>query len=145
MSDNINNLDNSVICFLLGNSPASWVLKADVSKLRCIQITSTEMGDSTSANPGSHCCINPRKRDKPKKKRQPPSITQWSPRTELIYTTSPLHYLLCIHPHRLVPPLPMGPATTILDINTPHIPAPVILHPPAIEDRTDRGFRNVGF
>ena len=33
------------------------------SKLRCIQITSTEMGDSTSANPGNHCCITSRKRD----------------------------------------------------------------------------------
>jgi hypothetical protein len=37
------------------------------------------------------------------------------------------------------------PATTISGINTPHISAPVILHPPALEDGTDRGFRNVGF
>jgi len=37
------------------------------------------------------------------------------------------------------------PATTISGINTPHVPTPVILHPPALEDGTDRGFRNVGF
>jgi hypothetical protein len=30
-------------------------------------------------------------------------------------------------------------------INTPHIPIPVILHRPAYEDGTDRGFRNVGY
>jgi len=30
-------------------------------------------------------------------------------------------------------------------INTPHVSSSVILHPPALEDGTDRGFRNVGF
>ena len=37
------------------------------------------------------------------------------------------------------------PARTLSGINTPHIPSPVILHPPAYEDETDRGFRNVGY
>jgi hypothetical protein len=36
-------------------------------------------------------------------------------------------------------------ATTISGINTPHVPSPVILHPPAFEDGTDRVCRNVGF
>ena len=38
-----------------------------------------------------------------------------------------------------------GCGTTISGINTPHISALVILHPPALEDGTGRGFRNVGF
>ena len=38
--------------------PATWIVSSEKpSKLRCIQITSTEMGDSISANPGSLCCI----------------------------------------------------------------------------------------
>jgi len=37
------------------------------------------------------------------------------------------------------------PARTLSGINTPHIPSPVILHPAAYEDGTDRGFRNVGY
>jgi len=37
------------------------------------------------------------------------------------------------------------PARTLSGINTPHIPSLVILHPPAHEDGTDRGFRNVGY
>ena len=37
------------------------------------------------------------------------------------------------------------PATTLSNINTPHISTLVILHSPAYEDGTDRGFRNVGF
>jgi len=36
-------------------------------------------------------------------------------------------------------------ARTLSGINTPHIPSPVILHPLAYEDGTDRGFRNVGY
>jgi len=47
-------------------------------------------------------------------------MQQWLPgfqileaRTALIYTTSPLHYLLCIHPPRLVTLLPIGPATSL--------------------------------
>jgi hypothetical protein len=55
--------------------------------LRCIQITSTEMGDSTSANPGSPCCI-------PQGKRTATSITQWSHR----HST---------HLYQLPPPLPV--------------------------------------
>jgi len=44
--------------------PTTWIVSSEKpSKLRCIQITSTEVGDSTSANPGSHYCINSRKRD----------------------------------------------------------------------------------
>ena len=34
---------------------------------------------------------------------------------------------------------------TLSGINTPHIPYPFILHPPAHEDGTDRLFRNVGY
>jgi len=37
------------------------------------------------------------------------------------------------------------PARTLSGINTPHIPSPVILHPPIYEDGTNRGFRNVGY
>jgi len=37
------------------------------------------------------------------------------------------------------------PARTLPGINTPHIPSPVVLHPPAYEDGTDRGFRNIGY
>jgi len=37
------------------------------------------------------------------------------------------------------------PARTLSGINTPNIPSLVILHPPAYEDGTDRGFRNVGY
>ena len=37
------------------------------------------------------------------------------------------------------------PVTTISGINTPHISALVILHPPVLEDGTDKGFLNVGF
>jgi len=37
------------------------------------------------------------------------------------------------------------PARTLSGINTPHIPSPVILHPPAYEDGTGRIFRNVGY
>ena len=37
------------------------------------------------------------------------------------------------------------PARTLSGINTPHIPSPLILHPPDYEDGTDRGFRNVGY
>ena len=52
-------------------------------------------------------------------------------------------------PPRPVTLLPIDPAisplTTITGINTPHVSALVILHPPAYEDGTDRGFRNVGF
>ena len=45
--------------------PATWIVSSEKpSKLRWIQITSTEMGDSTSANPGNHCCTNSRKRDR---------------------------------------------------------------------------------
>jgi len=36
-------------------------------------------------------------------------------------------------------------ARTLSGINTPHISSPVILHPPAYEDGTDRGFRNIGY
>jgi hypothetical protein len=32
-----------------------------------------------------------------------------------------------------------------IGINPPHIPTPVMLHRPAYEDGTDRGFRNVGY
>jgi len=35
--------------------------------------------------------------------------------------------------------------SSLSGINTPHIPSPVILHLPAYEDGTDRGFRNVGY
>jgi len=38
----------------------------------------------------------------------------------------------------------LRPARTLPDINTPHIPSLVILHQPAYEDGTYRGFRNVG-
>ena len=37
------------------------------------------------------------------------------------------------------------PARTLSGINAPHTPSLVILHPPAYEDGTDRGFRNVGY
>jgi len=44
--------------------PATWIISsAKPSKLRCIPVTSTEMGDSTSANPGSQCYTNSRKGD----------------------------------------------------------------------------------
>jgi hypothetical protein len=36
--------------------PATWIVSSEKpSKLRCIQTTATEMGDSASANPGNHC------------------------------------------------------------------------------------------
>jgi hypothetical protein len=84
-----------------------------------------------------------------KKKRQSPSIIQRShPHSTYLYHL-PLP-LSVVHP-----PVPTGhstsyrpchfPATTISAINTPHISALVILHPPVLEDGTDRGFRNVGF
>jgi len=53
--------------------------------------------------------------------------------------------VFCIHPPCPVTPLPIGPATTISGINTPHVPSLVFLHLPALEDGTDRWFRNVGF
>ena len=37
------------------------------------------------------------------------------------------------------------PVRTLSGINTPHIPSLVIFHPPAYEDGTDRGLRNVGY
>jgi hypothetical protein len=46
------------------NLPATWIVSSEKpSKLRCIQTTSTEMGDSASANPGNHCYIDSRKGD----------------------------------------------------------------------------------
>jgi hypothetical protein len=48
-----------------------------------------------------------------KKKRQPPVQYSDPTRTAIIYTTSPLHYLLCIHPPRPVSALPIGPATSL--------------------------------
>ena len=83
-----------------------------------------------------------------KQSRQPPSTLQWSHPHSHLYT-SPL-------PQPVVtPPTPSchSPhywpchfrATTLPSINTPHTPSPVIIHPPAHEDGTDRGFRNVGY
>ena len=55
----------------------------------------------------------------------------------------------------VTPPTPTGhssshwlrhfPTTTPSGTNTPHVPTQGILHPPAHEDGTDRGFLNVGF
>jgi len=44
--------------------------------------------------------------------------------------------------------LPLAPPLayqTLSGINTPHIPCPVILHPSAFEDGTDKVFLNVGY
>ena len=58
ISSNYKTLNSSL------QSPATWIVSTEkLSKLRCIQTTSTEMGDSVSANPGNHCYIDSRKRD----------------------------------------------------------------------------------
>jgi hypothetical protein len=45
--------------------PVTWIASSGKpSKYKCILTTLTEMGDSTSANPGNHCCKNSRKRDR---------------------------------------------------------------------------------
>ena len=81
------------------------------------------------------------------KKRQPPSITQWSHphSTYLYHLPLPLPVVRPPAPPSPVTLLPIGPATAISGINTPHVSALVIIHPPALEDGADRGFRNVGF
>jgi len=104
-------------------------------------ITSTEMGVSTSADPGSRCCTNSGREgirrlhhSDPTRTRSyipAPSTTCYAPNRPLPVTR--LHWLL----HQ--------PARTLSGINTPHIPSLVILHPPAYEDGTDGGFRNVGY
>jgi hypothetical protein len=44
--------------------PATWISPSGKPlKYKCNLITLTEMGDSTSANPGNHCYSNSRKRD----------------------------------------------------------------------------------
>ena len=117
-----------VICFLLGK--------------RCILITSIEMGVSTSADPGSLCYTNSTKGDShpvhyndPTRTRTyiPAPLPQPAVHLPTHIRSLAFHWLL----HQ--------PARTLSGINTPHIPSPVILHPPAYEYGTDRGFRNVGY
>jgi hypothetical protein len=48
-----------------------------------------------------------------KRNRQPPVLHSDPTRTALIYTTSPLHYQLCIHPRCPDTLLPIGPATSL--------------------------------
>ena len=92
------------------------------SKLRCIQTTSTEMGDSASVNPGNHCYIDSRKADSHSVHNSDPTST----RTRT-YICLPL-------PQPVVtPPTPSGhspshwlrhfPTTTPSGINTPHVPS----------------------
>ena len=83
-----------------------------------------------------------------KKRRHPPSTLQRShPRSHLYTCPLPqpvVHlpaHIRSLAFHWLL----HQPARTLSGINTPHIPSPVILHPPAYEDGTDRGFRNVGY
>ena len=71
-----------------------------------------------------------------KERRQPPSTIQWfQPHTHL--NTFPFHNLLCTYPplsgHSPSHWLHHLPAKTLSGINTPHIPCPVILHPPAMK------------
>jgi len=113
--------------------PATWIVSSEKpSKLRCIPITSTEMGDTTSANPGSHCYTNSRKGDSHR--------VHYSDRTRT-YIPPPLHNLLCTYPPPSCHSPSIGSSTGLPEpcsgINTPHIPYPVILHPPAYEDGTD--------
>ena len=140
--------------FSFGYFPGVWGLKSDVSeyktlssslrkpatcivssekpsKLRCVQITSTEIVDSTSANPESFYCITSRKRD--------------SHRVHNSDATRTCTYICLPLPQPFVtPPALSGhspshwlhhfPTTTPSGINTPHVSSPVILHPPACED-----------
>jgi len=125
--------------------PATWIVSSEKpSKLRCIQITLTEMGDSTSANPDSHYCINSRKTDShqyntviPPAQHSfipPPSSTTCCASTRPAPSGQSTSYWPCPFP-----------ATTLSSINTTHISTRVILPSPAYEDGTDREFRNVGF
>ena len=87
--------DYKTLSFSL-QKPATWIVSSEKPlKLRCIQITSTEMGDSASTFPGSLCCITSRKETAT-------SITQrCHPHSTHLYHP-PSHYLLCIQPPRPV-------------------------------------------
>jgi len=101
--------------------PATWIVSSEKpSKLRCIQTTSTEMGDSASANPGNHCYIDSRKGD-----------SHWVHNSD----PTPTRTYICLPlPQSVVtPPAPSGhfpshwlrhfPTTTPSGINTPHVPS----------------------
>ena len=93
------------------------------------------MGDSTSADPGNHCYTNSMKGD------SHPYTTVIPPALTLIYLPPPppqpvMHlptHIRSLAFHWLL----HQPARTLSGVNTPHIPSPVILHPPAYEDGTD--------
>ena len=108
---------------------------------RLIPITSTEMGDSTPANPGSHCYTKSRKEDSHRLHySDPPSLA-------LIYLPLPqpvMHlpaHFRSLAFHWLL----HWSARTLSGINTPQIPYPIVFHPPAYEDGTDRVFQNVSY
>jgi len=100
------------------------------------------MAVSASADPANHCYTNSTKADSHPVHYSDPTSTR-------TYIPAPFHNLLCTYPppsgHSPFHWLLHQPARTLSGINTPHIPSPVILHPPAYEDGTDRGFRNVGY
>ena len=102
------------------------------------------LGDSTSANPGSLCCITSRKTDSHQYNTvippaqhlflPPPPSTTCCASTRNVRSGHSPPYWPCHFPD-----------TTISGINTPHVPSLVILHPPALEAGTDGRFRNVSF
>ena len=136
-------MSTSSIYWILNSFPlklATWIVSSEKpSKQRCIVITSTEMGVSTSAETGSHCYTNSSKGGIRGVHYSDPNRTRTCPLPQPVvqlpaqFRSLAFHWLL----HQAV--------RTLSGINTPHIPYPVILHPPAYEDRTDRGFRNVGY
>ena len=92
------------------------------------------MGVSTSADPANHCYTNPRKGDShpvhyndPTRTRTyiPAPLPQPAVHLPAHIRSLAFHWLL----HQ--------PARTLSGINTPHIPSPVIIHPPAYEDGND--------
>ena len=83
-----------------------------------------------------------------KKRRHTPSTLQWC-HLHLHLYTCPLPQLV-VHLPAHIQSLAFHwllhqPVRTLSGINTPHIPSSVILHPPANEDGTDRGFQNIGY
>jgi len=99
-------------------------------------------GISTSADPANHCYTNSTKADIHPVHHNDPTRTH-------TYEPAPFLNLLCTYQptsdHSPSHWLLHQPTRTLSVINTPHIPSPVIFHPPAYEDGTDRWFRNFGY